>query len=116
MSEVINFPRPQESPAVHPGVLRVQQLATVLSKLHGANLRTQDDMRGALWILDLTNQCVRVILSDFKDDPCIRELIRHAEELTASIERAGGMVQHLGPASQNAAVASSDNDSIEHRA
>jgi hypothetical protein len=98
MSEVINFPHRQEHPAVHPAVLRVQRLATVLSELHAANLRTKDDVHGALWTLDLTNRCVRVILSDFKDDPCSRELIRQAEELTASVKRARRMVLHLGPA------------------
>lgn len=104
MSEVIIFPRGQQHPAVHPAIIRVQRLTTVLSELHEANLRTHDDMRGALWILDLTNRCVRVILSDFKDDPCIGELIRQAEELTASVERARRMVQHLGPALQNAGL------------
>ncbi|MGY4365266.1 hypothetical protein ACVW1A_001331 [Bradyrhizobium sp. LB1.3] len=102
MSEVINFRRGQEHPAVHPAIIRVQRLTTVLSELHGANLRTQDDIRGALWILDLTNRCVRVILSDFKDDPCIGQVIRQAEELTASVEIARCMVQHVGPALQNA--------------
>jgi hypothetical protein len=117
MSEVINFPRGQEHPAVHPAIIRVQRLTTVLSGLHGANLRTQDDMRGALWMLDLTIRCVGVILSDFKDDPCIGELIRQAEELTASVETARRMVQHLGPALQTAGRAQvSDNDLVVHGA
>ncbi|RZN10295.1 hypothetical protein CWO91_13970 [Bradyrhizobium genosp. SA-3] len=105
MSEVINFPRRQEPFAPHPAVLRIQGLTILLAELHGASLRTQDDMRRALWILDLTNRSVQLILSDFKDDPNIQELIRQAEELTASVEEARRMVQHLdAPALHKAAA------------
>jgi hypothetical protein len=95
MSELINFPRRRRRPALHPAAVRMQGLTTVLSDLD-LNLQSQDDMRRALWILDLTNRCVRIILTDFKDDPHIGELIRQAEEITASIERARCMVQNLG--------------------
>lgn len=104
MSEVINFPRRQEHRPLHPAVVRMQGLANVLSDLDALNLRTQDDMRRALWILDLTNRCVQIILTDFEDDPQIREFVRQAEELTASIERARFMVRRIGPCLPNAAV------------
>lgn len=88
------FPRRQE----HPAVARLQGLTNVLSEMHGIELQSQDDMRRALWILDLSNRCIQVVLSDLHNDPCISDLIRRAEELTASVERARRMVHHLGPA------------------
>jgi hypothetical protein len=95
MSKLMNFPRHEQRPAPHPAVVKMQALTSVLSDLD-LNLQSQDDRRRALWILDLTNRCVRIILTDFKDDPHIGELIRQAEEITASIERARCMVQNLG--------------------
>lgn len=92
MSEVIDFPRCQQ----HLAVARLQGLTNVMSDLHGMDLRTQGDMRQALWILDLTNRCIRAILSDFRDDPCFNNLIRRAEKLTASVEGARRMVHDLG--------------------
>ncbi|MDI3564732.1 hypothetical protein [Bradyrhizobium sp. Arg816] len=92
MSGIINFPRP----APHAAIVRLDGLTNVLSELDGENLRTQDDMRHALWVLDLANKCVRIILRDFADDPNIRQLARHAEELTASVEEARYMVQDRG--------------------
>lgn len=53
-------------------------------------------MRRALWILDLTNRCVQIVLSDFKDDPSILELTRQAEELINSVATARQMVDQLG--------------------
>ncbi|WP_152621642.1 hypothetical protein [Bradyrhizobium japonicum] len=92
MSDIINLPRP----APHAAVVRLNELTSVLSELDGENLRTQDDMRRALWILDLANQCVRIILRDFADDPNIRQLDRKAEELAASVKEARCMIQHGG--------------------
>lgn len=86
----MNFPRP----APHVAVVRLNGLTNVLSELDGENLRTRDDMRRALWILDLANQCVRNILRDFADDPNIRQLARHAEDLATSVEEARYLVQH----------------------
>ncbi|MDE2378835.1 hypothetical protein [Bradyrhizobium sp.] len=92
MAEVINFPRTRE----HPAVRRLQGLTRLLSEMDGMTFQSEEDMRRALWILDLANRCVRVILSDFHDDPCISELIRQAEELVGAVERTRSMVDDLG--------------------
>lgn len=96
MSNVVDFPRRRGSSASHPAVRRLQGLTIVLSDLNEADLQNQQDMRRALWILDLTNRCVQIILSDFKDDPSTPELTRHAEDLLDGIARARQMVDHLG--------------------
>ena len=92
MSDISNFSRS----APHAAVVRLDGLTDVLSELDGENLRTEDDLRRALWILDLANQCVRIILRDFADDTNIPQLARRAEELTASVAEARYMVQHRG--------------------
>jgi hypothetical protein len=105
MSEVINFPRAAgEQSTMHPAVLRLQGLATVMSELNEMNLQSQDDMKRALWVLDLTNRCIKVILSDFRDDPSIGKLIERARELTDSVETARQMVHHLGLSLSSATV------------
>jgi hypothetical protein len=96
VSKVINFPRGRGRPAFHPAARRLQGLTNVLSDLHGVDLQSQQDMRRALWILDLTNRCVQIVLSDFKDDPSILELTRQAEELINSVATARQMVDQLG--------------------
>ena len=95
MSEIIDF----TCPAPHAAVVRLNGLTSVLSELRGENLRTPDDMRRVLWMLDLANNCIRIILRDFADDPNISQLARHAEELTASVEEVRCMVQQRGYAS-----------------
>src|SRR6478735_3768021 len=89
---------------LHPAVLKLQGLATVMSGLAGANLRSQDDMERALWILDLTNRCIQVILSDFRDDPSFDKLIERAGELADSVECARQMVHRLGLSLSSATV------------
>ena len=95
MSDIIDFPC--SSP--HAAVVRPNGLTNALSELRGENLRTLDDMRRALSMLELANKCVRISLRDFADDPNIRQLARHAEELTSSLEEARFMVQQRGYAS-----------------
>ena len=99
MSKVVDFPRAPGSFAFHPAVRRLQGLTNVLSDLHEVDLQSQQDMRRALWILDLTNRCVQIILSDFKDDSSILELTRHSKDLIDGIARAREMVDQLGSAS-----------------
>ena len=96
MSELIDFPGGRCSSASHPAVRRLQGLTIVLSELHEIDLLNQQDIRRALWILDLTNRCVQIILSDFKDDPSILVLTRHAEDILDGIARARRMVDQLG--------------------
>jgi hypothetical protein len=103
MPEVVNFLRAAgKQSRLHPAVLRLQGLATVMSELNGMNLRSQDDMKRALWILDLTNRCIKIILSEFRDDPSINELIKRAGELADSVEGARRMVHHLGSSPSSA--------------
>lgn len=102
MSRVIDFPRARERATSHPAVRRIQGLTNVLSELREADLQSQHDMRRALWILDLANRCVQIILSDFKGDPSIIELNRQADELIDSVERARQMVDQLGSVSPGA--------------
>ncbi|MBR0789409.1 hypothetical protein JQ631_10035 [Bradyrhizobium manausense] len=93
MSRIINFP--QRPKHLHPAVTRLHGLAAVLSDLDTIDLQSKDDLRRALWLLDLTNRCIQIILSDFSKDPCISELANRAEDLTAAIERARQMVREL---------------------
>ncbi|WP_409190315.1 hypothetical protein [Bradyrhizobium sp. RDM4] len=105
MSEVISFPHAaREQFKLHPAMLRLQGLATVTSELNGMNLRNQDDIKRALWILDLTNRCIKIILSDFRDDPSMDKLIKLAGELADSVERARRMVHHLAFTLSSASV------------
>jgi len=105
MPKIINFRRAAaEQSSLHPAVLRLQGLATVMSELNGMNLRSHDDMKRALWILDLTNHCIKVILSDFRDDPSIGRLIERAGDLTDSVECVRRMVHHLGLSPSSATV------------
>ena len=96
MSKVVDFPRGRGRPTSHPAVRRIQGLTNVFSELREVDFQTQHDMRRALWILDLTNRCVQIILSDFKGDASILELTRQAEELINSVERARQAVDRLG--------------------
>lgn len=96
MSKVVDFPHSRGPSAFHPAVRRLRGLTNVLCDLHAAHLQSQQDMRRALWILDLTNRCVQIILTDFKDDPSIGELTRHADDLITSIASARQMVDQLG--------------------
>jgi hypothetical protein len=95
VSKLVDFPRVRGFSAFHPAVRRLHGLTNVLSDLHEVDLQSQRDMRRALWILDLTNRCVQIILSDFKDDPCILAFTQQAEHLIDDIARARQMVDQL---------------------
>lgn len=92
MSEVIDFPRRK-----NPAVARLEGIVRVMTELNEIELRSHEDARRALWIIDISNMCIQVILSDFQDDPYISDLIPRANELTASLEQARHRIHHLGP-------------------
>lgn len=104
MSKVVDFPRGRGRSTSHPAVRRIQGLTNVFSELREADLQTQHDMRRALWMLDLTNRCVQIILSDFKEDASILQLTQQAEELINSVERARQVVDRLGSTLHGAAL------------
>ncbi len=52
-----------------------------------SKLRTHEEMMHAVWVLDLANQCIRIVLADFRGDPATDHLVLLAEKLIASIEQ-----------------------------
>ncbi len=64
-------------------------------------LATPVEMMRVLRIFNTANSCVRIVLSDFKDDPAFDQLIDHSREITGMIDHAREKVASLIEASHD---------------
>ncbi|MBR0994631.1 hypothetical protein JQ580_28370 [Bradyrhizobium japonicum] len=90
MPNVIRLFATRETPPerlAHPAVRKLQSIAQSVSTMDMSTLQTPDGLMRAAWTLDLANQCIRIILADFRGDPEVDHLIEIAGRLTASIKQ-----------------------------
>ncbi|UVO37602.1 hypothetical protein KUL72_04195 [Bradyrhizobium arachidis] len=64
---------------------------------------TPAEMMRVLRIFNTANSCIRIVLSEFKNDPAIDELVGHSREIARMIEEARRTVASLMKASDDRA-------------
>lgn len=64
---------------------------------------TPAEMMRVLRIFNTANSCVRIVLSDFKDDPAFDQLVDHSREIAGMIDEARERVASLIAASHDRA-------------
>lgn len=97
MSNVVAFPAQASASAL----MAVNRLNDIWKTVEAFSLRRQyenatpAEMMRVLRIFNTANSCVRIVLSDFRDDPVIDQLVDHAREMTAKIDEAREKVARL---------------------
>ena len=103
MSKVVAFPAQASAPALM-AVSRLNEIWTTVEALSlrlQYELSTPAEMMRVLRIFNTANSCVRIVLSDFKDDPAFDQLIDHSREITGMIDVAREKVASLIEASHD---------------
>ncbi|MCG2631543.1 hypothetical protein L6654_33435 [Bradyrhizobium sp. WYCCWR 13023] len=97
MSNVAAFPA-QSSASASKAVHRLNEIWTsveTFTRQVEYDRVTPVDMLRILRIFNTANSCIRIVLSDFKDDPAIDQLVSYSCGITGMIEQARQKVAGL---------------------
>ena len=83
----IDYQSIRASTPAETAVKRLNGIGEVLSGLDISDIHTQDDMARALWTLDTADKCVRMILTEFREERT-KDVVREANSLIDLIEAA----------------------------
>jgi hypothetical protein len=75
---------------------RLAAIRDILSVLDVPNLTTPTQLLRALWMLDIANTNIQLVLTDLRTAPDQPELARESEKLASLIEFARGHIAALG--------------------
>jgi hypothetical protein len=96
MSNVINLSNVHTQQPTDPALERLAAIRDILSALNVPNLRAPKQMLRALWMLDIANTNIQILLADFRAVPNQEQLVRQSEKLASLIELARERVARLG--------------------
>jgi hypothetical protein len=83
----IDYQSIRASTPAETAVKRLNGIGEVLSGLDISAVHTQDEMARALWTLDTADKCVRMILTEFREERS-KDVVREANSLIELIEAA----------------------------
>ena len=101
MPNVVQLFAPSQLPAAarhEPALKRLEGIRDVLSTLDLLKMQDHQEMVRTLWILDIANKCIRVVLTDLRDGPRTETLVRQSDDLIASIEIARDKISDIANA------------------
>jgi hypothetical protein len=75
---------------------RLAAIRDILSVLDVPNIKSRTDMLRALWMLDIANTNIQLVLTDLCAVPDQRQLVRESKQLASQIELARDGVAALG--------------------
>ena len=100
MSTVLKFPRPhQRNP--RSGRLRqrpsdvLTNVAALVSGVEGLQIQTTEDVRDAIFILDLANSCIRLLIRQTGIGAAREHLLAQSATIDQLIKAARGEAAHL---------------------
>jgi hypothetical protein len=76
-------PRPTE-----PVLQRLAAISDILCALDASTIKSPDEMLRALWMLDVANRCIQLILGEFRTAPDREQLVRQSDRIVVLIELA----------------------------
>jgi hypothetical protein len=79
-----------------PAMERLTAIRDILSVLEVPNVRAPREMLRALWMLDIANTNIQIVLADFRAVPNQEQLVRQSEKLASLIELARERILSLG--------------------
>jgi hypothetical protein len=82
-----HFSTKSRSPS-ETAIKRLDGIGEVLSALDLAAIRTQSDMTRARYTLDIAEQCIRAVLSEFRTETASEQVAHKSEDLIDMIEHA----------------------------
>lgn len=101
MSDIVPFRR-RPAPTVAAATKRLHgiwtEVETFVSYIEIERL-TPNEMARVLRVFDTANACIRIVLSDFNEEPAITQLVEQSHEIKALIENARERVANLSSAS-----------------
>jgi hypothetical protein len=96
MSNVIRLFNDRAQHAADPTLERLEAIRDILSELDVPNLTTPTQLLRALWMLDIANTNIQLVLTDLRAVPDPVELVGESEKLASLIEFARGRIAALG--------------------
>jgi hypothetical protein len=70
-------------------------VAALVSSVEGLQIQTTDDLRDAIFILDLANMCIRLLVGQIGSGTAREHLLAQSVRIDQLIEAARGEVAHL---------------------
>src|SRR5436853_1312723 len=100
MSTVLNFHRPhQRNPRLDRSRQRpsgvLTNVAALVSGVEGLQIQTTEDVRDAIFILDLANSCIRLLIRQIGGGTAREDLLAQSVRIDQLIEAARGEAAHL---------------------
>jgi hypothetical protein len=93
MSKVLRFPRPDERrpepdrSLQEPSVI-LPNIAALLSRVESLQIQTTDDLRLAMFMLELANMCIRLIVGQIRNGPTRIQLLAQSAKISQLLETA----------------------------
>jgi len=86
MPNVIHLHPTRAAPTSNPAAERLQEIGQLVATLQTAPIQNFDDIAHALWVLDLANKCIQVVVAEFRDHPTNQLVIEQSKAISALIE------------------------------
>ncbi|WP_271523646.1 hypothetical protein [Bradyrhizobium sp. CCBAU 53380] len=100
MSSVLTFRQPHNAKKTTPSPQKLPEIlanvAALLAQVQSLNIQTTDDIRHAIFILELTNSCIRLLIERTKlDETIITSLLTQSAMIDLRIAETRREAAHL---------------------